>query len=228
MTRVPKSLFSKRPRLVALVMTFLVTVFAALAAGVGPLSAHPHVFVTAVSELIYAPDGSLTGVRHAWTFDDMFSSYAIQGLESKTKTYTREELAPLAQINVDSLKEYGFFTFAKADGHREHFQDPPVDYYLDYKNGMLTLHFTLMLKTPVKPRQLVLEIYDRTFFVEFQMAKEDPVKLRAAPAGCQMKLDRPDGGGAVTAQALDEQTFIDGENKNFGARFSNKITVDCP
>ena len=33
--------------------------------------AHPHVWVTMTTELVYAPDGSATAVRHAWTFDDM-------------------------------------------------------------------------------------------------------------------------------------------------------------
>ena len=72
--------------------------------GVTAAQAHPHVWITSSSELMYATDGSVTGVRHAWTFDDMFSTYALQGLESKTKgVYTREELAPLAQTNVESL-----------------------------------------------------------------------------------------------------------------------------
>jgi ABC-type uncharacterized transport system substrate-binding protein len=40
----------------------------------------------------------MTGVRHAWTFDDMFSAYALQGISrAKKGQYTREELAPLAQ-----------------------------------------------------------------------------------------------------------------------------------
>ena len=64
--------------------------------------AHPHVWVTMKSELVYGADGSATGVRHAWTFDDMFSTFATQGLESKEKgKFTREELAPLAEVNVD-------------------------------------------------------------------------------------------------------------------------------
>ena len=59
----------------------------------------------------------------------MFSAYAVQGLESKTKgAYTREELGPLAQTNVESLKEYAYFTFARADGKKERFNEP-VDYY---------------------------------------------------------------------------------------------------
>ena len=193
----------------------------------GAASAHPHVWITATSELLYAADGSVTGVRHAWTFDDMFSAYAVQGLESKTKgAYTSEELKPLAQTNVESLKEYAYFTFAKADGKKERFQEP-VDYFLDYKDTVLTLHFTLPLKNPVKPRQLVLEVFDRSFFIDFQMAKDSPVKLVGAPAGCQMKLERPNDGTA-SAQKLNEQTFLNGENSNFGMMFANEITVDCP
>ena len=193
----------------------------------GAASAHPHVWITATSELLYAEDGSITGVRHAWIFDDMFSAYAVQGLESKTKgTYTREELGPLAQTNVESLKEYAYFTFARGDGKKERFQEP-VDYFLDYKDTVLTLHFTLPLKNPVKPKQLVLEVFDRSFFIDFQMAKDNPVKLVGAPAGCQMKLERPNDGTA-SAQKLNEQTFLNGENSNFGMMFANKITVDCP
>ena len=81
--------------------------------------AHPHVWVTVKSELVYAPDGSVTGVRHAWTFDDMFSVFATQGIDAKKKgEFTREELAPLAEVNVSSLKEYDFFTHAMANGAR--------------------------------------------------------------------------------------------------------------
>jgi ABC-type uncharacterized transport system substrate-binding protein len=199
----------------------------ALSLASGAAQAHPHVWITATSELLYAADGTITGVRHAWTFDDMFSAYAVQGIETKTKgAYTREELGPLAQTNVESLKEYAYFTFARADGKKERFQEP-VDYFLDYKDTVLTLHFTLPLKNPVKPRQLMLEVFDRSFFIDFQMAKDNPVKLVGAPAGCQMKLDRPSDGTA-TAQKLNEQTFMNGENTNFGMMFANKITVDCP
>src|ERR1700749_4267850 len=111
--------------------------------GGGAAQAHPHVWITSTSELMYAPDGSITGVRHAWTFDDMFSTYALQGIESNKKgVYTHEELAPLAQTNVESLKEFGYFTFAKADGKKAKFTEP-VAYFLEYRDGLLVLHFTL-------------------------------------------------------------------------------------
>jgi ABC-type uncharacterized transport system substrate-binding protein len=188
--------------------------------------AHPHVWITAKSELIYAPDGTVTGVRHAWTFDDMFSTYALQGIEAKVKgAYSREELAPLAQTNVESLKEFRFFTFAKADGKKQNFLEP-VDYFLEFKDSALTLHFTLPLKTPFRAKQLVLEVFDHEFFIDFKYADHDPVKLVGAPADCKLAFQPPNDGTA-SAQKLGEQNFTD-SGSNFGMMFANKITVDCP
>jgi ABC-type uncharacterized transport system substrate-binding protein len=200
---------------------------AALPLWANPASAHPHVWVTAASELIYGPDGALTGIRHAWTFDDMYSAYALQGTVTKKKgVYTREELAPLAQTNVESLKEFDFFTFAKAEGKKQQFL-PPTNYFLDYRNATLTLHFTLPLKTPVKTKQLVVEIFDPTYFVDFELQKKDPVHLVGAPASCTMRIQLPNDGTAG-AQKLGEANFLNGLNSNYGAMFANKITVDCP
>jgi ABC-type uncharacterized transport system substrate-binding protein len=198
-----------------------------MALGNSAAEAHPHVWITATSELLYAPDGSISGVRHAWTFDDMFSTYALQGIETKTKgVYSREELGPLAQTNVESLKEFAFFTFAKADGKKQKFLEP-IDYYLEYRDTELTLHFTLPLKTPVTAKQLTLDVFDPSYFIDFKFADKDPVRLVGAPAACQMRFQRPTDGTA-NAQRLGEQNFMNGDNSNYGAMFANKISVDCP
>jgi ABC-type uncharacterized transport system substrate-binding protein len=199
----------------------------AVVLGATAAQAHPHVWITARSELIYAPDGTITGVRHAWTFDDMFSSYALQGIEAKTKgAYSREELAALAQTNVESLKEYAYFTFAKADGKKQKFTEP-VDYFLEYKDTALTLHFTLPVKTPFKAKQLSLEVFDPTYFIDFQYAEKDPIRLVGAAADCKMQFQRPNDGSAA-AQKLGEQNFLDGSASNFAMMFANKILVECP
>ena len=44
---------------------------------------------------------------------------------------------------------------------------------------MLTLHFTLPFKTPVKAKDLQIEIYDPTYFVDFELAKDKPATLSA-------------------------------------------------
>ena len=187
--------------------------------------AHPHVWITASSQVIYAPDGSITGVRHAWTFDDMFTTYALQGIETKTKgVYTREQLAPLAKDNVENLKEFGFFTFAKADGKKQKFEEP-TDYFLEYKDSALTLHFMLPLKAPAKPKQLALDIYDPSFFIDFKFEDKDPVKLVGAPASCEMKFQRP---GDADVKKLTEEMIASGDQSNYGAMYANKIAVTCP
>jgi ABC-type uncharacterized transport system substrate-binding protein len=197
----------------------------------GAASAHPHVWVTMKSAVVYGPDGSITGVRHAWTFDDMYSAFAVQGLESKKKgEFTREELKPLAQVNVESLKEYDFFTYAKANGKNVTFAEP-VDYSLEFnpKDTVLTLHFVLPLKAPLKAKALDLEVFDPSYFVDFSLVEKDPVSLEKAPAGCQIGLAKAAEMTKEMAQKLAEIP-PDGKipDNSYGAAFSNKISVKCP
>ena len=213
---------------------FLLAGLACLLAPVGRSEAHPHVWVTMSEELIYAPDGAVTGIRHAWTFDDMFSAFATQGIEQKRKSaFSREELAPLAKVNVESLKEYAYFTYAKVDGKldKSAFAEP-TDYYLDYdaKETVLTLHFTLPFKTPVKAKTLQIEIYDPEFFIDFGFAEKDPVRLVAAPAQCKLAVAKPSDGYFPKSVRLDKAfNFATNEaNAGMGANFANKISVQCP
>jgi ABC-type uncharacterized transport system substrate-binding protein len=214
---------------------FRLALLAALAcwlAAADAARAQPHVWVTMKSELIYAPDGSVTGVRHAWAFDEMFSTFATQGIETRQKgVFTRQELKPLADVNVNSLKEYDYFTHARANGRKTAFVDP-VDYWLEFSDGVLTLHFTLPLKSPVKAQALSLEIYDPTWFVDFAFADKDPVALVGAPAGCKVSVvNAGDAAASATKgqQQLGESFFNSlGAGSNYGAQFANKVAVQCP
>jgi ABC-type uncharacterized transport system substrate-binding protein len=201
----------------------------AMTAGAGAAEAHPHVWVTMHSEILFAPNGAVTGVRHHWAFDDMFSAFAVQGMPQKTKgTFTREELAPLAEINVTSLKEYDFFTYAKADGRKEAFKKP-VDYWLDYKNSLLILNFTLPFQAPVKAKALALEVYDPTIFVDFEFAKKNPVVMTSAPAGCKLSVSKPQDLSVAQGQQLGEAFFNQLSTAGgWAAQFANHILVMCP
>jgi ABC-type uncharacterized transport system substrate-binding protein len=193
-----------------------------------PAFAHPHVWVTMQTSLVYGADGTLTGIRNAWTFDDMFSTYATQGLESKEKgVFTRDELKDLAEVNVSSLRENDFFTQAKLDGKAPEFADP-TDYFLEYKDQMLTLHFTLPLKKPVKARDVDLDIYDPSYFVDFAFVDKQPFALQGAPASCKVAMRRPDEKqAAVELRKLDESAFAQ-DNSAYGRLFATKVTVRCP
>lgn len=190
-------------------------------------TAHPHVWVTVKSEVVWAPDGTVTGVRHAWTFDEMFSTFATQGLETKEKgVFTREDLKPLAEVNVTSLKEFDYFTKAKANSKKAEFTDP-VDYWLEFTGGALTLHFFLPLKSPAKAQTFAVEIYDPTWFVDFTFAEKDPVTLAGAPAQCKIDVARPND-SPTQGQQLGESFFNSlGPNADYGAQFANRVAVKC-
>jgi ABC-type uncharacterized transport system substrate-binding protein len=195
---------------------------------VGRAEAHPHVWVTFHSELLYAADGSMSGVRHAWTFDDMFSAYALQGMpHAKKGQYTRQELASLAQTNVDSLKEYGYFTFARADGKKLKFSDP-VDYWLEYRSPALVLHFTLPLKAPIAAKVMQIEVYDPSIFVDFEFAKDRPVSVNGAPQ-CVATYDLPHQPTPAEQLRLSQLDSVPLDaSSTYGETFANKILVKCP
>ena len=141
------------------------------------------------SELVYAPDGTITGVRHAWTFDDMFSTFATQGLESKKKgEFTREELAPLAKVNVKSLKEYDYL-HARHGERQEGRVHRSAEGLLSRstKRPMLTLHFTLPFKTPVKAQGPEDRGLRPDLFRRLRLAEKDAGRARRRAARLQAR-----------------------------------------
>ena len=200
---------------------------AALFAGFGsPVLAHPHVLVTGKSELVFK-DGSVTAVRHIWTFDEMFSAFATQGLDKNNDgLLSREELAELAQINVESLKEFEYFTVGKSGPGTLTFAEP-VDYWLEHKDKLLTLHFTLPVKTGGQKSGMSLDVFDPTYFVAFALADDSPIKLVGAPSNCSFEVKRPPA-GAGPGQTQTE-SFFNSLNaaSEYGSQFANRVIVTC-
>ncbi|MFG1248518.1 DUF1007 family protein [Xanthobacter flavus] len=207
----------------------LLPVVMLLAAALLPRAAeaHPHVWVTMKTEVVYGADGKLTALKQAWTFDDAFTAFALQGLEKqKDGSYGDDVLKPLAEVNVTSLKEYDYFVRGKTSTGKLAFKDP-VDYYLTYENELLTLHFTLPLAKPIAVKgAATIEIYDPTVFVSFSFADNDPVKMVAAPAGCTQEVTSPEPPPSSTLN----ESFFAGltSGSTYGAQFADKITVKCP
>ncbi len=191
-----------------------------------PAAAHPHVWVKAAAELVLAEDGRVTGIRHRWTFDEAYSSFATQGLGKNGAPPTRDDLAELAKINTESLVEFDYFTVAKLDGKKQAFAEPQ-EAVMDYAGGVLTLTFTLPLKSPAKPtRAMGLEVYDPTWFVSFAFVEADPVK---APPACSVTVTRPKQPEPAQSQKLGESFFENlAPNSDFGLQFANRAVIACP
>ncbi len=154
-----------------------------------------------------------------------------------TASTTARSCPELANVNIAGLKEFDYFTFAKLGTAKLKFK-PPVDYWLDYtKSGILTLHFTLPLEQPVatEAAEFDFSINDPSFFIAFELAKDDPVKLGAnAPSGCLATVHDPAEENGSDTQQLN-QAFSSalgtngssGANGNYGLGMSQTVVVHC-
>lgn len=196
-------------------------------------AAHPHVWVTVETEVLYDQQQAITGFRHKWTFDEFYSSFAIQGLDQNNDgQYDRAELKDLAEINVQSMKDFEYFTFPKLAGGPLDRQ-PPKDYWLDHQDGKLILNFTLPLAEPLtadKIKTFSLGVYDPTFYVDFALAKENPVRLSAAPAGCTPQIHDPaPPAGQSGVGSLSESDFNQLDNSSgLAEQYAKSVTIACP
>jgi ABC-type uncharacterized transport system substrate-binding protein len=172
----------------------IAAVGAALLAGL-PAQAHPHVWVTVEATLLYE-NGAFVGVRHKWSFDEYYTTTAVEGLDKNNDgTYDRAELAELAKVNVDALKDFDYFTFPTLAGQALKLGEPR-EYWLEHKDGTLSLFFTVPFASPVltDAKAFAFAVYDPTFFIAFDLAKTDhPLQISdGAPKSCKLKIEQPE------------------------------------
>ena len=168
----------------------LVAAAMAFAAMCLPARAHPHVWITVETTLLYE-HGAFVGIAQKWTFDELYAAMAVEGLDAnKDGKYDRAELAELAKVNIEGIKNVNYFTHPVLAGEPLKFGEAR-DYWHEHKDGILSLSFTVPFATPVlaDAKGLSFSVYDPTFFIAFDLAKTDPARLGdGAPKDCVLKV----------------------------------------
>jgi ABC-type uncharacterized transport system substrate-binding protein len=180
--------------------------------------------------VIFDAKGEIEAIRNAWTFDEMYSAFVTEGQSTDGQLLTKEELAPLAKTNVESLTEFDYFTYAKEARQNVEF-GTPINYSLEQRQDKLVvLRFTLPLKTPASAsKAFSFQVYDPTYFVDFEMDQQDPVTLAGAPKGCSVNVLGANPLETADAKKLSE-SFFSGLSPgfNFGIKLASRIIVACP
>lgn len=174
----------------------LVSAAGFLAALAGSARAHPHVWITFEATVLY-DQGMFTGLRHKWTFDEFYTAMAIEGLDKNNDgVYDREELAELAKVNIEGLKDFAYFTYPVLGGKDVKLGDVR-DYYLEHKDKALALYLTVPFTEPIpaSAKDFAFVVQDPVFFIAFLPAKADPVKFsEGAPKSCKVMIGNPKAG----------------------------------
>jgi ABC-type uncharacterized transport system substrate-binding protein len=209
--------------------------FAALALALavlpGAAGAHPHVWVTVRTHVEFSAQGEVASLVHDWVFDEMYSSFATQGLAPTGQLVSRAIFAPLAQENAGSLAELGYYTTLKIDGKVVEFA-PVTEYWMEERpDHLVAFHVRLNLKTPTPiHRFATLLVADPEFYIDFEY--DDPpngVVLVNAPPGCSNSLAKPKPLESGDKKKLDESFFTNlSPGSNFGFKMASRAVLACP
>jgi ABC-type uncharacterized transport system substrate-binding protein len=199
-------------------------------AAVTPARAHPHVWITVKSQIAFTPDGKVSAVIHDWVFDEMYSSFATQGLAPAGQLVKKEQFAPLAKENAGSLAEIGYFTTLKIAGKSMDFGNV-TDYWMQERpDHLVEFHVTIPLKTATPiTKFLTLRVADPEYFIDFEYDDKDPISLVSAPSGCTATVAKPKPIDAGDKQKLTESFFTNlSPGANFGFKMASAAIVACP
>jgi len=157
-----------------------------------PAMAHPHILIDARVTIIFDDAGHVAGLRNDWTFDQAFSAWVIQGLDTNGDRVTsQDELQPLADDNASGLGEFGYYTFAGSGDALMQFT-PVGDQKMVYDNERVTLTYSLRADEPrAVGTAFELGIYDPEYYVAIGFADASDIVLENAPPACGVTLEPP-------------------------------------
>jgi len=139
-------------------------------------SAHPHVFIEDRVVFLFAGD-KITAIEQSWKFDEVFSDTLIQQFDANGDgTFDALESKAVAEGTLPNMKKFRYFNYEWVDGKDVGVIDP-INFVAAAKNKIVTFVFTVKLPKPVDPKtqKLKVEINDREFYVEVDLAKDQPI-----------------------------------------------------
>lgn len=186
--------------------------------------AHPHVFIDAEVRLDVGADGVLRKIHHQWTFDDMYSAFAVQGLRRGPGGPEASALAALAQDMIGKLEDVDYFTQVRAPSH-ELQPTGAEEARAEFADGRLRLMFTVTVRAlGPEADHVELRVFDPQYVVAINLAESVHV---SGPAHCRRTLARPQPLAAADARKLDDSARTNQLDAGFGEKLAAVVRLDC-
>lgn len=201
--------------------------------------AHPHIFIEGGIELVFNSQGQASSVRQSWLFDELFSTYALQGMPrdkagqvpgAELEKITREWMTALAE------PESHFFSRIALAGKPLKFGAPlHARTTWDPKASQLVLSFDLPIEPPVNvdAKGLEVDIQDPSYFTAFNYkGGARAFKGINAPERCKFAYMPPRPLDPKTERLLwsipPEQKELPENLREAVRQLSHQFTVKCP
>jgi ABC-type uncharacterized transport system substrate-binding protein len=156
-----------------------------------PAVAHPHVFIENRVAFLFAGD-KIAALTEAWKFDEVFSDQLIQDFDANGDgQFSPAESKAVAAGTLPNLKKFRYFNYIWVDG-KDLGPLAPVNFTATAgKDKKVIFVFTVKLPQLVDPRtqKLKVEINDREFYVEVDLADQQPILFQGNKGiECQPKI----------------------------------------
>ncbi|MGY6633741.1 MAG: DUF1007 family protein [Alkalilacustris sp.] len=201
-------------------------------------AAHPHVFIDTGIEVIFDADARVEAVQVVWVYDEFYTMLALDdyGMDPDfTGTVTDAERAELAVIYSNWEPGFNGDLRPLLDG-RELPLGGPTRIVADVQDQRLVIAHRRVFDSPVAldgGRELVLRVYDPTYFTAYTIAGDPVVTGRD---GCTAEVWGPDweAADARLQAALDEllaqgagMVEIEADFPAVGADFAEEVRLTC-
>ena len=210
------------------------TIFAGLilAGLAAPALAHPHVFIDASVEVVFAADGRAEGVRISWTYDELVSlSYVTErGFDPDFDgVLTPEELTALSGFDMAWHAEFQGDTYALlADAPLA--LSRPTDWTAAYDGGKVSSSHYRRFDAPVDlaGKDLVIQTYDPGYYTAYVLV----AGKATGRDDCNVELFEPDREAAdqILQDALAEYSGTEDAETDFpaiGSAYAEEARVSC-
>lgn len=193
-----------------------------------PATAHPHVWIDMRTAILFDDAGMVEGLQVHWRFDELYSLFLTEEMADTNGEISADKLKSLARQNIENLKEFSYFTYARVAGSQTPYGEV-TEYESKIEDSRISLDFVIPFEKPIDPllQAFSYAVYDPSYYISFLYMKNSPVILDAeARPECRYAIQgpNPNPDAVSLANSLDKTETA---GNGLGVLFSEKVTLIC-
>jgi ABC-type uncharacterized transport system substrate-binding protein len=192
-----------------------------------PVAAHPHISIDLRTTLVLKDDGKAVAIEQEWLFDEFYTMFMTSGAGNKMGGPEPSALREIARKGLENLKNHDYFTTLVA-GEKPVRIGTVTEYDAEIRQQRLWMRFVVPLedKPEAAKQELVLAVYDPSYYVEIVYLQGETVRFRGGSLTCTGETQMP-APGADARSLANALGVNDTAPTSFGELFAEKAVITC-